>query len=159
LLLVFGASYLNAQQSTPNDPVQREVEKIKGPGDSVRQANERLKEVATGKIQMGSDYRVGPGDLLEFSVFEVPELSKTVRVSASGEISLPLIGKLPAAGFSPIQLEQRLRELLRVNYVKDPQVTVFIKEFHSDPVSLLGAVKMPGLYYIQTAKSLVEVLA
>jgi polysaccharide export outer membrane protein len=112
-----------------------------------------------GGAQYINDYRIGPEDLLDISVFEVPELSRTVRVSTSGEISLPLVGTLKAAGLSPVGMEQALTARLKQTYVKDPQVSVFVKEFKSDPVSVVGAVKMPGLYQIQTRKSLIEVLA
>src|SRR3990172_10554833 len=64
-----------------------------------------------------------------------------------------------ASGFSPGELEQALTASLRQSYVNDPQVSVFLKEYRSDPVSVVGAVKIPGLYQIQTEKSLIEVLA
>ncbi len=131
------------------------------PGAAVREANERLKQMAVsgGSTSERLDYQIGPEDLVDIQVFEVPELSRTVRVSAGGDISLPLIGSVRAAGLSPMQLERVLTELLRRTYIKEPQVTVFLKEFKADPVSVVGAVKMPGLYHIQTRKSLVEVLA
>jgi polysaccharide export outer membrane protein len=122
--------------------------------------NQRLLQMAGGSKPTGLlDYHIGPEDLLEVSVFEVPELSRSVRVSASGEISLPLIGAFPVVGLSPVELEQELKARLKRTYVKDPQVSVFLKEFKSDPVSVVGAVKMPGLYTIQTRKSLIELLA
>ncbi len=105
------------------------------------------------------DYRIGPEDLVEITVFEVPELSRTVRVSAAGQISLPLIGTVKVAGLSPMELEDVLKEMLRKTYIRDPQVSVFLREYKSDPVSVIGAVKMPGPYHIQTRKSLIEVLA
>ena len=105
------------------------------------------------------EYRIGPEDLIEVSVFEIPELSRVVRVSSAGLISLPLVGTLQAEGHSPMELEQVITESLRQNYVRDPQVSVFLKEYKSDPVSVVGAVKIPGLYQIQTRKSLIEVLA
>ena len=132
-------------------------------GERVRNFNERLSEEAhslNSPQDLGrEDYHIGPEDLIDISVFEVPELSRTVRVSATGEISLPLIGTVKVAGESPIALEQLLRDTLRKTYVNDPQVVVFMREFHSDPVSVMGAVKMPGNYQIQTHKTLVEVLA
>ena len=132
-------------------------------GQKLRDFNERLAEEArslNSPLTAGrEDYNIGPEDLIDISVFEVPELSRTVRVSATGEISLPLIGTLKVVGQSPIAIEQMLRDTLRKTYVNDPQVVVFMREFHSDPVSIMGAVKMPGNYQIQTHKSLVEVLA
>ncbi len=134
----------------------------KDPTATVREFNERLMESAQRGVRGlrdREDYQIGAEDLIEITVFEVPELSRTVRVSATGEISLPLLGAVRAAGLSPGELEQVLKELLRKTYIKDPQVSVFLKEFRSEPVSVMGAVRMPGLYHIQTRKSLVEVLA
>lgn len=132
-------------------------------GQKLHKLNERLVEEAQSKGNTASferqDYRIGKEDLIDISVFEVPELSRTVRVSAAGEISLPLLGSVRVAGLSPVEMERLLTELLRRSYLKDPQVTVFLREFHSDPVSVVGAVKVPGLYQIQTRKSLIEVLA
>jgi len=105
------------------------------------------------------DYRIGPQDLLEISVFEAPELNRSVRVSASGEISLPLLGTVQAVNLTPQALEFVLEELLRRTYMKDPHVSVFIKEIHSHPVSVFGAVKKPGVFQIDGPKSLVEVLS
>jgi polysaccharide biosynthesis/export protein len=105
------------------------------------------------------DYRIGPQDLLEISVFEAPELNRAVRVSASGEISLPLLGVVHAAGVTPKALEFVLQELLRRSYMKDPHVSVFMKEMRSHPVSVFGAVKKPGVFQIDGPKSLVEVLS
>jgi polysaccharide biosynthesis/export protein len=124
--------------------------------------NEKLMQMAGSTKSAAAralDYRIGPEDLLELSVFEVPELSRSVRVSASGEISLPLVGNFKVSGMSPMDLEHELSVRLKKTYVKDPQVSVFLKEFKSDPVSVVGAVKMPGLYQIQTRKSLIEILA
>ena len=153
LLLLASPALLVAQQpSLPSDT-----------GQKVRDFNERLAEEAhslNSPLTVGrEDYHMGPEDLIDISVFEVPELSRTVRVSATGEISLPLIGTVMVAGQSPIALEQMLRDTLRRTYINDPQVVVFMREFHSDPVSVMGAVKMPGNYQIQTHKTLVEVLA
>ena len=154
-LIVLSSALLCAQTPAlqlPEDSAQK-----------LHQLNERLIEEAktagsTTAIQR-QDYRIGPEDLLDVSVFEVPELTRTVRVSAAGEISLPLIGAVKVAGLSPLELERVLTTVLRQSYLKDPQVTIFLREFHSDPVSVVGAVKLPGLYHIQTKKSLVEVLA
>ena len=82
-----------------------------------------------------------------------------MRVSASGEISLPLLGAVQAAGLTPKALEFVLQELLRHSYMKDPHVSVFVKEMQSHPVSVFGAVKKPGVFQIDGPKSLVEVLS
>jgi polysaccharide export outer membrane protein len=105
------------------------------------------------------DYRIGPQDLLQISVFEAPELNRTVRVTASGEISLPLLGAVQAADLTPKTLESVVQELLRRSYMKDPHVGVFVQEMQSHPVSVFGAVKKPGVFQIGSAKTLVEVLS
>ena len=153
VLFLLGTVVLAAQE--------REIP-VPGTG-AIQQWNEQILEA--GRVLSATeesereDYRIGAEDLVEISVFEVPELSRTVRVSASGEVSLPLLGTVKLAGLSPRQLEAVLTDRLRGTYLRDPQVSVFLKEYKSDPVSVLGAVKMPGLYQIQTRKSLIEVLA
>jgi polysaccharide export outer membrane protein len=130
---------------------------------AVREFNERIKEAGLAQrdnlSRSSQDYRIGPEDLLEISVFDVPELSRATRVSLGGEISLPLLGVVRVSGLSALETERLLAELLRQKYMKAPQVTVFVREYKSDPVSVLGAVRTPNIYYIQTRKTLLEVLA
>jgi polysaccharide export outer membrane protein len=103
--------------------------------------------------------RIGPGDLLDISVFEAPEMNRTLRVSANGETSMDLLGLVKASGLTPRDLESSLREQLRRTYMKDPHVGVFIRELQSHPVSVVGAVKKPGVFQIQGAKTLIELLS
>ena len=91
----------------------------------------------------GKEYRIGADDLIEVSVFEDPALSGTSRVSASGIISLPLIGPLDVAGHTPQEVERLIEEALKQKYVNDPHVTASVREYASQPVSVMGAVKMP----------------
>jgi polysaccharide export outer membrane protein len=121
--------------------------------------NRRLEQLAQTSPIDAASYRVGPDDLLDISVFDVPELSRTVRVSASGDISLPLLGRVSVAGQTPQDLEASLADQLRAHYMKDPQVTVFVHDMESHGVSVFGAVLKPGVYQIRGAKSLVEVLS
>jgi polysaccharide export outer membrane protein len=102
---------------------------------------------------------VGAEDLLEISVFEIPELNRTVRVTERGTISLPLLGDVPAGGLTPAQLETRIREKLAEKYLQNPQVSVFVREYGSKRVSVLGAVGKPGSYEMLGARSLLQVLA
>lgn len=148
LVLFVGVTLACAQQAPPVPRVDPE------------QMNQRLLEMAqSSPASRINEYRIGPEDLLEISVFEVPELSRTARVSISGEISLPMLRAVKVGGLTPVEAEQLLRDKLKETYVKDPQVTVFVREFKSDPVSVVGAVKMSGLQQIQTSKTLIEVLA
>jgi len=114
---------------------------------------------AAGRSSSAEDYRIGADDLLDISVFEAPELNRTARVSAGGEISLPLLGRVQAAGLTPQELELVLQELLRRRYMKGPHVSVFVREVQSHAVSVIGAVRNPGVFQIRGAKTLVEVLS
>ena len=129
--------------------------------DDYNQRLGQLKQSLPGPVanSAAEDYRIGPQDLLEISVFEAPELNRAVRVSASGEISLALVGTVQASGLTPKALEFVLQELLRRSYMKDPHVSVFMKEMQSHPVSVFGAVKKPGVFQIDGPKSLVEILS
>ena len=105
------------------------------------------------------DYRIGPDDNLQVTVFGAPDLSQAVRVAADGDISLPLVGTIKAAGLTPRELELVLQALLRRTYMKDPQVTVTVTEMQSHSVSVLGAVKAPGVFQIRGTKTLLEMLS
>ncbi|MDA2912721.1 polysaccharide biosynthesis/export family protein [Acidobacteriia bacterium AH_259_A11_L15] len=105
------------------------------------------------------EYRIGPEDLVEITVFEAPELNRTVRVTGGGEIYLPLLGGVQAAGLTPRELELVLQELLRRTYMNDPHVGVYVKDMVSHPVSVFGAVERPGVYQIRGTKTLLEILS
>ncbi len=107
----------------------------------------------------GADYRIGRDDLIDVSVFEVPDLGITTRVSATGMISLPLVGPLQASGKTVQELETSIQQVLKAQYVNDPHVTVLIREYASQPVSVMGAVKLPGIYQIKGQKYLLDMLA
>ena len=104
-------------------------------------------------------YRVGPGDVLDIVVFEVEELSRPAVVTPEGTISLPLIGELPVRGQTTLEIEAGLKQQYGTRYLRDPQISVSVKDFRSQPVSVVGAVKEPGVYQLQGERRLVEVLA
>ena len=105
------------------------------------------------------DYRIGPSDLLEISVFQVPELSRTVRVNARGALTLPLIGQIQAGGLTGQQLEALLAQKLKETYLQDPQVSVFIKEFISQRVTVGGNVNKAGVFPISGKTTLMQAIA
>lgn len=104
-------------------------------------------------------YKIGPLDVLDVSVFKVPDLNKEVQVAEDGTINYPLIGDVPAAGETAHQLEQELTKKLGAKYLKNPQVTVLVKEFNSQRVTVSGAVKNSGVYAIKGNTSLMQVVA
>src|SRR5512139_2788302 len=109
--------------------------------------------------QIVDDYRIGPSDLLEISVFQVPELSRTVRVNGRGELTLPLIGQVQAGGLTGQQLEEKIAQKLKATYLQDPQVSVFIKEFVSQRVTVNGSVNRPGVFPISGRTTLMQAIA
>ena len=125
--------------------------------------NRRLKELLdsnpSAPAVSAGEYRIGPEDVLNINIFEAQELNREVRVSAGGDISLPLLGSVRAAGLTPRELEFVLQELLHRTYMKDPHVSVFVHEMQSHPVSVMGAVRRPGVFQIRGSKTLLEVLS
>ena len=114
---------------------------------------------ASGAYVGVSDYRVGPLDLLEVSVFQVPDLNRTVRINTSGQISLPLIGAIRAGGKTVTELEAEIAAKLSAQFLQNPQVSVFVKEFSSQRITVEGAVKNPGIFPITGKTSLLQVIA
>ena len=106
-----------------------------------------------------SEYRIGPSDLLEINVFQVADLNRTVRVNTSGDISLPLIGVVKAGGRTLQELEAEIAKRLDTNFLQNPQVTVFVKEFTSQRVTLEGAIKTPGIYPLTGKTTLLQAIA
>jgi polysaccharide export outer membrane protein len=106
-----------------------------------------------------ADYRIGRQDLLEISVFGVDELDQTVRVSDDGSITMPLLGRLLVGGLTKGELEALIARLLEQGYVRDPQVTVFIKEYESKKIAVTGAVRSPGTYEMLGTKTLLEMIS
>ncbi len=134
------------------------------PSETTHDYNKRItelsKEVQTpvASTQHG-DYLIGPEDLLEISVLEAPDFNRVIRVSDDGAVSLALLGSIQAAGLTPRELQRVLEDRLRQTYMKEPQVSVFVQEMKSHPVSVIGAVEKPGVYQIRNAKTLIEILS
>jgi len=104
-------------------------------------------------------YKVGPLDVLDVTVFKVPDLSKSVQVSENGTISFPLVGEVQAGGKTAREIEQSLTKLLGAKYLRNPQVTVFVKEYNSQRVTIEGAVKKPGVIPMVGGLSLLQAVA
>ncbi|MGH9700978.1 MAG: polysaccharide biosynthesis/export family protein [Candidatus Acidiferrales bacterium] len=129
--------------------------------ETQKQTNDRIEQLAEIARAHPVDTPIGTGDLLHIDVFDIPELSRDVRVSDVGDISFPLVpGRIPAAGLTPFQLEEKLEQLLIDNgLVTHPQVSVFVREQNSQPVSVVGAVNKPMVYQVIRPTSLLEILA
>jgi polysaccharide export outer membrane protein len=107
------------------------------------------------------EYTIGNGDLLSIIVFDVPELTREVRVSQSGTISMPLVPtRLHIAGLTETQAEQMLADVLQANdLVSHPEVGVTVKEHRSRPITIVGAVQHPMVYEADRSVTLLEALA
>ena len=129
--------------------------------ETAREANDRITQLALAELAQQGDYVIGSGDLLGIEVFDVPELSREVRVNESGFVALPLIPvKVQAGGLTPFQFQDKLAELLQVNgLVTHPQITVTVKEQHSEPITVIGAVKAPLTIQAVHQMNLLQVLS
>lgn len=112
-----------------------------------------------GQERYKADYKIGAKDLLEISVFGLDDMNKTVRVSEDGKITLPLLGEIEVEGLTKTDLEKKLSQLLEEKYLQNPQVTVFIKEYKSKRVSILGAVGKPGPYELIGHQTLLQLIS
>jgi len=134
----------------------KEIESSK----QVKEMNERiLMRSLSSRRDLYRDYKIGPEDLVEISVFEEEKLNKAVRVSSQGNISLPLLGILRVKGLTANELEKEIRDLLAEKYLQDPHVSVFIKEYRSQRISVIGAVEKPGIFEVTGRKSILDMLA
>jgi polysaccharide biosynthesis/export protein len=110
-------------------------------------------------IHAPSTYTLGPGDQLTFNGVAADEIAnKPFRIDADGQLSLPMVGRLTAAGLTLPQFEEALNRRLAI-YIREPQVVATIAEFRSQPVSVVGAVRTPGTHQLEGQKTLMEMIA
>lgn len=109
---------------------------------------------------IATEPRIAAGDLVEVSVYAIPELTQTSRVSGTGTMPLPLIGEVPVAGLTAAQAGDAVRDRLeKGGFVKHPSVTVFVKEYATQGVSVLGEVEKPGVYPVLGARRLYDLIS
>jgi polysaccharide export outer membrane protein len=106
-----------------------------------------------------NDYVVGPEDLLDVQFFGQEDLNRQVRVDGEGEVTLPLVGAVKVAGFTPKSIEKRLMQAYSARYLRNPQINLAVKEYRHQRVSVTGAVDKPGYYEIIGPRKLLEILA
>jgi polysaccharide export outer membrane protein len=152
VLLVTPAVFSQQSHQVESKPLREEA---------ASDINDRISQLAVASETKQTDYVIGNGDLLTIEVFDVPELSRDVRVGETGFISLPLLPeKVRAAGLTASQLQNELAELLRTNQlVSKPQVNITLKERQSQPITVIGAVKNPMVYQALRQTTLLEVLS
>jgi polysaccharide biosynthesis/export protein len=105
------------------------------------------------------DYRVGEGDVLRVLVYDNPDLNTTTRISGQGTIIFPLVGELTVGGLTVSQVAQKIGQALANGYIRDPQVSVFVEDFRSQRVTIMGEVRTPGLHELSGSTSLMELIS
>ena len=101
---------------------------------------------------------LGPGDVFEVTVYQEKELSGTYRVTPDGRIDFPLLGLIPVEGMTPAALAERIRDGLRQGYLRNPSVNVFVKEFNSKKIFVLGEVQKPGTFRYEESMNIVQAI-
>jgi polysaccharide export outer membrane protein len=111
------------------------------------------------RAEVRQDYRMWPADVVQIEVFDVPTLARTVQLDAAGAIDLPLVGQVTASGRTPFELAQDLERRYGEKYLKNPQITVTVKQAHVQSITVDGAVQTPGIYQIDEKVSLIKAIA
>jgi len=156
LVLSCATSSPTNKQAISPETQAREIEASK----QLKAMNERILMAAlSSKKDPSRDYKIGAEDLLEISVFEDEKLNKTVRVSSQGNVNFPLLGVLKVKGLTAGELEREIRDLLTEKYFQDPNVSVFIKEYRNQRISIIGAVEKPGVYEVSGQKTVLDLMA
>ena len=160
LLVVFGfvfslcslmgcATNRNVGQNLPPEQLKQ---------DEIHEINEQLLAAANWHTDP-SDYLLGSGDLLQVKVFEAEDLNTTVRISSRGNITLPLLGAVSVKDLSAREAEEKIENLYRARYIKDPHVSIFVEEHFSRRVTLMGEFRKPGTYDYLSKQRLLDVMA
>ena len=110
-------------------------------------------------INSSEDYVVGEGDVLRIMVYDNPDLETVARVSGDGKILFPLVGEVNVGGLTVSKVSDRVAGKLAKGYLFNPQVSVFIEEFRSKRVTIVGQVNRPGLYELSGATTLTELIS
>jgi polysaccharide export outer membrane protein len=161
IALLTGALFLGACATA--DRAEREV--VEPPAaDYYLEDNEidKINEMIFTRAQTDAEpgeYLLGEGDLLLVSVFEAEELETTVRVSSRGFITLPLIDVVTVKGLTAIEAEEKIEALYQARYIKNPHVSIFVKEHVSQRITLVGQFKNPGTYDYPTKFRLLDAIA
>ena len=114
---------------------------------------------SSGAVAAGNDYQIGPGDVLRISLYDHPDLTTVVRVDNDGYILFPLAGRVRIGGLTTANASETITEKLAADYIVNPQVSVFVEEFRSKKVFIIGEVVRPGLYELSGPTTLLELVS
>src|SRR6266478_9819837 len=152
-VLLFSA--LSSAYSFAQDRVVPKEARIEG-APSVPQA----KPEAVSSAAPARELMIGAGDLLEVSLYGMPDFKTDVRVSSGGEISLPMLGTVAVRGVSVEQAATLIeRNLTQKGIFNDPHITVFVKEYATQGISVLGEVQKPGIYPLLGERNLYDAIS
>lgn len=105
------------------------------------------------------DSTVGPGDVFEVRVLGQEGLTGSYRVEGDGTVLYPLIGKLKVEGLTPPEIAERLARRLRQGYLRDPQISVFVKEYNSKKITIFGQVRKPGIFLYRDNMTIIQAIS
>jgi polysaccharide export outer membrane protein len=125
----------------------------------VDEINERLLSMAVTTANPDSAYRIGAGDEISVDIFNVPELSRSYRVDAMGNINMPLVGQISISGYDLGEAESIIAEAYGERYLRNPQVSISILEFRSQQFTAIGALSSPRIYNTDRQVTLMEAIA
>ena len=128
------------------------------PQETARPESAPAAAPASAIIERADTFRIGPEDVLDVQVWKNSELSRVVPVRPDGMISLPLVNDIRAAGLTPVELRQQITQRLS-EFVPSPEVSVIVREVHSVKVAVLGAVRMPGHYEVNSSATVLDLIA
>ncbi len=122
-------------------------------------ANTAPKAAPPGACGQVSQYVLGPDDQVSVLISDLEEINgRQFRIDKDGELELPLAGRVDASGKTVDQLGREIEQRLR-RFVRNPSVVVSVTDFRSQPVSVIGAVGLPGMYQVQGCKTLLQILS
>lgn len=174
LMYVASGQRSTGAQQPPATSQESATHSNQPPGNSQAPANPNAKPTATTNgqasttqaqqppttAQAPATIKIGPGDLLEITVFDVPEMTQQVRVGADGKAELELIGNTALTGLTAQEAAEKIaRELRDQKFLLHPQVNVMVKEFASQGVSVMGEVQHPGVYQVLGPRSVIDVIS
>jgi polysaccharide export outer membrane protein len=140
-------------------PPEHLVSHLEGQAKKQKFQEELLAQMGRATLTDYRDYVVGPEDLLEIDFFGQDELYREIRVNGRGEVSLPLVGPVTVAGLTPGDIEEKLVRLYKEgDFINNPQITVFVKEYRHQRVMVTGGVASPGSYEVIGPRTLLEIL-
>ncbi len=161
-LMVWGCAAGGPKATCNVDDLVKQTQAQQNQGNrsttNIRSLNAKLFSSVSNTPEM-EDYVISEGDLLEITIFEAEELNTEARVGARGYVTLPLIGTVMLKGLTTREAEQKIEDLYRAKYLRDPHANLFVKEQYGGRITVLGAVEHPGTYDYYSQRRLLDVLA